>query len=194
MLNKTLKAAVMLLFLFLVIACAEMIRFIAIPIITLSFLIIACVERENVKTEIRRDVSKGDYISSLISLNGGNLVFTQYSKGCVHEEHQRIEISKKESKEIVVSYFRNGDTVLDKRIFDSSFNIYIKSFIYECDNLLIDTSVADFWSTTTIRTIQISDGLDIIEVGARVSKQSSPFDDLVYVIYSKANKRMIMDR
>lgn len=170
-----------------------MYKLILIEFTLLTLLIISCNDVDRVPKETGTDETKSDYISSVIFLNGSDLVFKQYSKGCVHEETQRIEISKRGNKDIVISYFRNEKKVLDEKVFDSSFQICIKSFIYECDKLLKDTSSAEFWSNT-IKTIQISDGLDIIEIGAGGSKQRNPFDDLVYTICSKAENRMIMDR
>ena len=168
-------------------------------ILTIQFtlfivMIISCNDVDKLAKEpYSGDKATGNYISSVIFLNGGNLEFKQYSRGCVNEEIQRIEISQKSNKQIVISYFRNEAKVLDKKVFDSSFQAYIKTFLHECDKLLKDTSAKEFVYTTS-QTIQISDGLDIIEVGAGMSNQRNPFDDLVYTICSKAKNRMILDR
>lgn len=171
-----------------------MLKLLTIQFILFIFLIVSCSDVDKVAKEPDSgDNPSGNYISSVIFLNGGHLEFKQYSKGCVGEEVQRIEISQMNNKQIVISYFRDETKVLDKKVFDSSFQIYIKSFIYDCDRLLKDTASRRF-EFATIETIQISDGLDIIEVGTGVSNQRNPFDDLVYTICSKAENRMILDR
>ncbi len=171
-----------------------MLKLLTIQFTLFIFMIISCNDVDKLAKEpYSGDKATGNDISSVIFLNGGDLEFKQYSRGCVNEEIQRIEISQKSNKQIVISYFRNETEVLDKKVFDSSFQIYIKSFIYECDRLLKDTASRRF-EFATIETIQISDGLDIIEVGAGMSNQRNPFDDLVYTICSKAKNRMILDR
>lgn len=171
-----------------------MLRLLTIQFTLFIFSIISCSDVDkDVKEPYSGDKATGNYISSVIFLNGGDLEFKQYSRGCVSEEVQRIEISQKNNKQIVISYFRNEAKILDKKVFDSSFLVYIKSFLHECDKLLKDTSSKEI-GFGTIETIEISDGLDIIEVAAGVSKQRNPFDDLVYTICSKAENRMILDR
>ncbi len=171
-----------------------MFKLLAIQFTLFILLMISCNNvDEVVKEPHSSNEPTGNYISSIIFLNGGDLHFTQYSRGCVNEETQRMEMSKTVNKQIVISYFKNDIKVLDRKVFDSSFLVYIKSFLNECDKLLKDTSSKEI-GFGTIETIEISDGLDIIEVGAGVSKQRNPFNDLVYTICSKAENRMILDR
>ena len=170
-----------------------MYKIIVIEFALLTLFIISCNDIDRVPTETHNVEYKSNYISSVIALNGSDLVFKQYSKGCVNEETQRIEISEKLDKNIAISYFRNDVKVLDGKVFDSFFQVFIKSFIYECDELLKDTLSGEN-GFGTIETIEISDGLDIIEVGARGLKQRNPFDDLVNTICSKVENRMLLDR
>jgi hypothetical protein len=154
-----------------------MYKLIAIEFTFLALLINSCNDIERVSNATHNE-AKDSYLSSVIFLNGGDLQFKQYSRGCVNEEIQRMEVSKKVNNQIVISYFRNDIKILDKKVFDSSFQVYIKSFFHECDKLLKDTSS---WQLEfgTFKTIQISDGLDIIEVGSSRPDYRSPFDDLV---------------
>lgn len=157
-----------------------MFKLLAIQFTLFILLMISCNNvDEVVKEPHSSNEPTGNYISSIIFLNGGDLHFTQYSRGCVNEETQRMEMSKTVNKQIVISYFKNDIKVLDRKVFDSSFLVYIKSFLNECDKLLKDTSS---WPLEfgTIKTIQISDGLDIIQVGSSKPGTRTPFDDLVY--------------
>jgi hypothetical protein len=159
----------------------------------LVLLTISCNDASRVQNKTQGEAeTRSNYIASVIFLNGSDLEFKKYSRGCFHEETQRIQVSKKDNQEIVVSYFKNDIKVLDKKVFDSSFQIYIKSFIYECDQLLKDTTSSIVFESGKIETIQISDGLDIIEVSAGKSQYRNPFDDLTYIICLAENNKMKM--
>ena len=152
----------------------------------LCLLIVSCNNPESLsETESK---SESNYISSVLFLNGSDLEFKLYSRGCVHEENQSVEISKNDYNQFVISYFKDKAKLLDKKVVDSSFEIYIKSFIYECDNLSKKSSSAGF-ALGTIETIQISDGLHIINVRTDQSQPRNPFEDLIHAIHSKIESK-----
>lgn len=137
-----------------------------------------------IKENYTEHKSPADYITSSIFLNAVDLNFTQYSKGCVNEEKQRLEVSTNANNQLVISYFMNEIKVIDKKLFDSSFQIYIKSFIRECKKLEKDTSFKGL-VFGTIKTIEISDGLHILKVNTTTSNLKDPFQDLINAVCSK---------
>lgn len=162
-----------------------MYKFIFIQFSAIALLTASCNSENKEGKDLHNErEAKQEYSSSMIYLNGVDLEFKQYAKGCVNEEMQRVEVSKKVNNGFVISYFRNGKKVIDKKITDSSFQIYIKSFISECEKLKKDTSSKELFFGT-IKTIELSDGLHILKVSVAGSNPKDPFQDLVNIICSK---------
>ena len=155
----------------------------------LVFLLTSCNDPELVTQSLVREYeADSNDISSVFFLNGSELKFKLYSRGCVHEETQQVEISKNDYNQFIISYIKDEAKLLDKKVVDSSFEIYIKSFIYECDKLSKKSSLAGF-ALGTIETIQISDGLHIINVRTDQSQPRNPFEDLIHAIHSKIESK-----
>ncbi len=167
----------------------EMNKFFIIGTVLLILLMMSCGNPASVSTSVvKKYKADSNFVSSVIFLHGSELKFKLYSRGCVQEETQRIEISKVNESQFVISYFKDEIKLMDKKVVDSSFEMYIKSFIYECDKLLKDSLPASI-GFVTIETIQISDGLHIINVSTDQSKSRNPFNDLVYAIHSKSESK-----
>lgn len=178
----------MLLFLFILLFCAWMYKLIFIAFIFIYLSVHSCSNVEQISNTQKSEVApKDSFISSVIFLAGSDLEFKFYSRGCFHEETQRVEISQMKNKQIVVSYFRNDEKILDQKVVDSSFGMAIRLFLFQCDKLLNYKPPVQY-GFGTIETIHISDGLDIIEVSTDQSKSRNPFKDLVYAMNAKAEK------
>lgn len=125
---------------------------------------------------------------SINPVNGQELRIELRTYGCFISESQSISITKNGDRNYVVSQYRDKNCILSNKVLDSSFQIHLKAFIYDCRRLLKDSTVSV--SITQIEKIIISDGLYFKEVDIGYSSSINPFKNLISAIYWHGKNRL----